>query len=106
MIPKTEVELLLRGWHESKRRLRVTARFGDLIFSGFCRVYEVTSDGVCFDIGCDERDKIAFVFDGWAFEFSDPPPEGDRILPVGGKVESVIVWVKPKDSLTVMLLEE
>ncbi|MGO9339480.1 MAG: hypothetical protein ACLPY1_18430 [Terracidiphilus sp.] len=106
MIPTTEVELLLRGWQDSKGILRVTADLEGMKFSAFCRIYEVTADGLCLTIGSDELNKVAFLFEGWAFEFTDLPREDDRTLPVGGVVESVIVWLKSSSSMTLMLLEQ
>jgi hypothetical protein len=89
MIPIPEVSLLLRGWAEEKRRLRVIARLGGIDFSAFCRVQDVNADGFALVIGSDGRDMIGFLFEGWVFDFSDAPPADNEVL--GEPMESAII---------------
>lgn len=106
MIPTTDVALLLRGWRDSKRTLRIVGRLGVADISAFCKVFDVNDDGFSFVIGSEALNMIGFLFEGWVFDFTDPPAEADRLLPVGGKIESAIVGVKRGLSLLILLLEE
>lgn len=103
MIPTTEVALILRGWRDSERRLRVVARLGGIDFSAFCRVFDATEDGFAFVVGEDSRDMIGFLFDEWGFDFGDAPEE-DKSRVLGEITESAIVGSKAGMSLFIMLL--
>jgi hypothetical protein len=108
MIPAAEVALILRGWRDSNRRLRVIARLNGADFSAFCRVYDATDDGFSLVIGSDKRDMIGFLFDGWGFDFSDALA-GDDSSVLGEKTESAIVgsdWNERNRSLLLMLLRD
>jgi hypothetical protein len=106
MIPMADVGLLLRGWRDSKRTLRVIGRLGVGDFSAFCKVLEVNDDGFSLVIGNDGLNMIGFLFDGWVFDFTDPPANADRSLPVGGRIESAIAGAKRGLTLLILLLEE
>jgi len=106
MIPATEVGLILRGWRDSNRRLRVVARLNGVDFSAFCTVYDATDDGFSFIIGSDKRDMIGFLFEGWGFDFGDAPA-GENSTVLGEETESAIIgsdWERRDRSLFLMLL--
>lgn len=105
MIPTPEIALLLRGWMDSKRRLRVIVPAGLVHFSAYCRVFDVNEDGFSMTIGDEGRNMVGFLFEGWVFEFTDAPPDSEELL-VGGKIESAIVGARRGLTLTLLLLKD
>jgi len=95
MIELAEAALLLRGWADSRRAVRIVFRGKDcdLRVSG-CRVFGVEADSVAF-MG-DGGITFEFFLRGCVAEFRDSP-EDDGI-------ESGIVFRRPKFALFVMLL--
>lgn len=107
MIPQSDASLVLRGWAESKARLRVVFKGEPVNFSAFCVVHEARDDVVNFVIADDSKSMVGFRIAGCVCEFKDKPRDGrDFSLPVGGKAESAILFVRPGFELTIMLLEE
>jgi hypothetical protein len=105
MIPIPEVALILRGWAEDKRRLRVIARFGVADFSAYCVVREANEQSFSLFVGDDPLNMFGLYFDGWVFDFGDAPPDAEG-LPIGGKVESAIVGGRRGSHLWLMLLTD
>jgi hypothetical protein len=106
MIPQSDAELVLRGWAESKARVRVLFVGEPVHFSAFCVVNEASDDVVNFVIADDPKSMVGFRVRGCICAFKDRPRDADSSLPVGGKVESSIFFVGPGFELTIMLLEE
>ena len=105
MISPNEVALLLNGWKEEKRRLRIILRAGWFDFSAFCFVHEANAGGANFTLDDDGFNMFGFAFEGWVFDFADPPSD-DKALGVGATIESAICGAsKRKDSLWIFLLE-
>jgi hypothetical protein len=104
MIPLDDVTLLLRGWAETKSRLRVVAQSRESAFSAFCTVYKAEGGRVAFWIGREgEKNAIDFLLLGCLFDFRDTPAgEGD--LPIGATVESGIVGVRGDFNIAILLL--
>lgn len=105
MIPAPEIALLLRGWRDDKRRLRVILPAGLVHLSAYCRVFDVNEDGFSVTIGDEGRNMAGFLFEGWAFDFADAPPDSEELL-VGGEIESAIVGVRAGLTITLLLLRD
>ena len=97
--------LLVRGWRDSKSRLRIAFRSSDLELNAFCTVLEAREGRVAFWIGA-ERDKNAvdFVVAECFCGFRDVPLSESE-LPVGVEIESMIGAVRDDFSLLIMLLK-
>jgi hypothetical protein len=107
MIPSSDALLVLRGWAESKTRLRVLFKGEPVDFSAFCVVCEAQDDVVSFVIADDPKSMIGFRVRGCVCGFKDKPRDAAGFsLPVGGKVESAVLFVRRGFELTIMLLEE
>lgn len=101
MIAPAEVALILKGWGESAAPLRVILTGPDLIFSAFCTVRAAREESVVFEFGADNVMEVFLT--GCLAEFGDAP-SGMEGLPIGGKVESVIVCVRGDFRLVISLL--
>jgi hypothetical protein len=101
MIERGEAVLVLRGWAEAKRRLRVIVRGRDVIFSAFCTVQSATDTSVLFECGPDNM--VEFFFLDCICDFSDANPKSSG-LPVGGKIESCIIFGRQDFELQIFLL--
>lgn len=97
----SDVPLLLRGWLDEARRLRVVARLGLLDFSAFCTVASVNDDSFALTIGGDDKNMVGFPLDRWRFAFMDAPPKDNEIL--GETIESAILGVHADTRLTLFL---
>jgi hypothetical protein len=105
VISLDEVVLLLRGWAESRSRLRVIVQSPEVVFSAFCTVYKAERERVAFWIGTAESNNaIDFLLTECRFDFRDSPSTAESDLSVGGRVESGIVGVRGDFSLAIMLL--
>jgi len=93
--------LILRGWCDSKRRVRVVLTHPLVPFAVSGTVYAVNAQG--FSITIDEENTVAVSVVGCEFGFMDLP-EGERVL--GKQVESGLVAVRTDFRLVVMLLED
>ncbi len=101
LLPIPDVPLLLRGWRDDNRRLRVVAKLGLVDFSAFCRVASSNEDSFALAIGNDARDMIGFSLKLWRFAFMDAPPNDNEIL--GETIESAILGVHSDTRLTLFL---
>jgi hypothetical protein len=97
-----DVPLLLRGWAEERRRLRIVARLGLVDFSALCRISSVAEDSFALVIGSDLRDVIGFKLEGWIFAFTDAPPKDNEMF--GETIESAILGIREGLSLFIFLL--
>jgi len=93
MISAKDVALLLRGCADTSRRLRVISRQGIFDFSAYCSVREANEAGVTLAVGEDPLNLISLDLRGFAFDFTDAPPDDDK-LGVPGRIESGVVCVR------------
>src|SRR5260370_3147888 len=89
MIPISEAILVLRGWAENRRRLRLIFKSSTIRLSVFCTVYDAQGEQVALAIEGGENNAAEFVLRGCKFGFTDPPDHAPG-LPIGGRVESAI----------------
>ena len=100
-----EALLVLRGWGDSKSRLRVAVQSPEVWFASFCTVKSVGDDRVEFWLRPD-TDAVGFLLADCRFEFADvPPTDADSFLPVGGQVESGIVGRRPDFKIAILLIK-
>jgi hypothetical protein len=100
-ISASDFTLLLRGWRDTKRRLRVVLKNPLVSFGVFCTVYDARDNGD-FSIAVTESSMIGVSLNGCVFGFLDAAPDGEPVL--GEKVESGLVAVRPDFELAIMLL--
>jgi hypothetical protein len=93
--------LVLRGWCESKRRIRAVLKDSPVSFAVFGTVYGVNEHG--FSVSIDESNMVAAWLEGCTCGFIDVP-EGEEVL--GKPIESSLLAVRKDFSLTVMLLRD
>jgi len=105
MIPTSEIALLLRGWRDSKRRLRVVALLDSVHLASYCMVSEVKESSFSVILDADGRNMVEFFFEGWVFDFTEAPPDGEELL-MGGIIESSIVGLRSGYKLMLLLLED
>ena len=106
MILPNEVALLLRGWGEEKRRLRIVLRAGWFGISTFCFVCDANAGGATFLLGEEPRNTFDFSFENWIFEFAELP-NGDKTPGIGARIKSAICGASTrKDSLWIFPLED
>lgn len=108
MIPLPEISLLLRGWAEDERRIRILGRFGSADFSAFCGVVRADETTADFVVGGNPLNAFRLNLADWLFDFTDAPPD-DKSLGVLGSIESSIVGVRlaePSVTVCLFLLEE
>jgi hypothetical protein len=105
MIPLNEAALLLRGWFESKSRLRVIFKGNAISFSAYCVVHAATDSSVVFAIDGNESNLIEFFLAGCNCDFADAAAD-DNTLGFGGKIESAVVIGRLGFALTVCLLDQ
>jgi hypothetical protein len=105
MVSSSEVSLLLHGWADAGRRLRVIAREGIFDFSAYCLVRDVNEAGVTLQIGEDSLNLISLDFRDFFFEFTDAPPDDDK-LGVPGRIESGVLGLRGERSIWFFLLRE
>jgi|ERR1017187_1351336 hypothetical protein len=98
----SEFALLLRGWSETKRRLRVVLETPAVTFGVFGMVHSADDRG-SFSVAVTGSSMIAVSFAGCVCGFRDTPAE-DEVL--GERVESGLVAVRSDFSLVVILLAE
>src|SRR5258708_38602611 len=96
MIEVDAAALLLRGWVDPPRVIRIVFRGRDIDLSvPVCRVFGATTDSVAFK--GEGGVVFEFVLRGCTADFSDAPRDDKEI-------ESVIVFLRSDFKLTVMLL--
>jgi hypothetical protein len=109
MISLGEALLVLRGWCERKRPLRVQVESPETMFSAFCTLYKVEGETVNFWIGAiASGNGISFSLTGCRFDFGDVPADApDAVIPVlGGTVESGLMGTRGTDfKIAIMLLK-
>ncbi len=101
LVPVPDPSLLLSGWRDDKRLLRIVASLAGVNFSAFCRVLIVNPDSFALVIGSDGRDMINFATEGWLFAFTDAPPADNELL--GMEIESAILGTHPASGRTLFL---
>jgi len=100
-ISVSDFALLLRGWAEERRQLRVVLKNPIVSFGVFCEAYAATDNGE-FSITVGEESMIAVSLAGCVLGFLTTPTELEPVL--GRRVESGLVAVRPDFELAVMLL--
>jgi hypothetical protein len=93
--------LVLRGWCESKRRVRAVLSESPVQFAVTGTVYGVNEHG--FSISIDELNSVAAWLDGCTCGFIDVP-SGEEVL--GKPIESSLLALRRDFKLAVMLLRE
>ena len=101
LVPIADPSLLLGGWRDDKRLLRVIASLGGVDFAAFCRVVTVNPDSFALVVGNDVRDMIGFMTEGWRFAFTDAPPADNELL--GMDIESAILGTHPASGRTLFI---
>lgn len=98
MIEPDAAALVLRGWADDSRAVRVVFTGRDVKLNGpICKVFGAQSDSAAFK---DETGLVfEFVLRGCLCEFADAP-SGDK------DVESAVVFRRPEFTLVVMLLRK
>jgi hypothetical protein len=108
MIPLSEISLILRGWSEEERRIRVLGDFGSANFSAFCGVVRADESTVDFMVGGNPLNVFRLNLADWVFDFADAPQD-EKSLGVLGSIESSIVGVRVAESsvtVCLFLMEE
>ena len=100
-ISVSDFVLLLRGWRDTRRRLRVVLKNPIVSFGVFCTVYDARDSGD-FSIAITDSSMIGVSLRGCACGFLDAPPDGEPVM--GEAVESGLVAVRPDFELAIMLL--
>jgi hypothetical protein len=96
MIDLDEAALLLRGWADEARSVRVVFTGRDVkVGAPTCEVFAASADSVAFKGG--DGVVLEFFLRGCLAEFADAPDRDD-------KVESAIVFKGSEVNLFVMLL--
>jgi len=93
-----EACLVLRGWADSKARLRVLLRAlgTKIFFAGFCSLIHADEDTVALWVeNTGKTCGLEISLDGCTCEFVDAPEE-NREHPKGGAVESCILALCPE----------
>lgn len=98
-ISTNEFALLLRGWRDDKRRLRVVLKTPFINFGVFGTVYDASEDGLT--IAVTESSMIAVSLMGCTCGFLESK-EREEVL--GKLVESGLVAVRPSFELAIILL--
>jgi hypothetical protein len=94
-----DCKLILRGWCESKRRLRVVFTHPVASFAVFGTVWATNDVG--FSISIDELNMVSVSLLECECGFMDLP-EGEKVL--GQGIESGLVVVRKDFNLVIMLL--
>ena len=100
-ISASDCLLLLRGWGESKRRVRAVLTHPAASFAVFGTIYSANETG--FAVSVDEGSMVAASLIGCKCGFLDLP-KGESVL--GEEVESGIVAVREGFEIAVMLLRD
>jgi hypothetical protein len=100
-ISLSECLLVLRGWCDSKRRIRAVLKDSPVSFAVFGTIYGVNEHG--FSVSIDEFNMVAAWLEGCTCGFIDMPA-GEEVL--GKPIESGLLALRKDFNLTVMLLRE
>lgn len=99
-ISASDFALLLRGWRDDKRRLRVVLKNPVVSFGVFCTVYDAKDNGD-FSVAITDSSMIGLSLTGCTCGFLDAT-ERDEVL--GERVESGLVAVRPDFEVAILLL--
>ncbi len=91
--------LVLRGWCDSKRRVRAVLKDSPVSFAVFGTIYGVNEHG--FSVSIDELNMVAAWLEGCVCGFIDVP-EGEQVF--GRRIESSLLAVRKDFNLVIMLL--
>jgi hypothetical protein len=95
--------LLLKGWFEENRVLRVSVESGNLRIVTTCTIYKIEKAHIAFHIS--ESDYFECSLAGCAFNFADAK-EDAKEMPVGLTAESAILAVRDGFKALIVLLEQ
>jgi hypothetical protein len=102
MIELSDVELLVRGWKESGRRLRVKLESDEFVILATCTSYDVNAGHVTLQAG--KHNSLELNLENFAFDFLDADP-ADNTLSTGETIESAIVGASSWGRLFLVLLK-
>jgi len=94
--------LILKGWAEDARRLRVEAETPDLRIVATCTIYTIKDAHIAFHILGSDYFELSLV--GCKLNFGDAE-ESTKRMPIGETAESAVIAMRDGLKLTVVLLE-
>jgi hypothetical protein len=103
MIKIDEALLVLRGWSESKSRLRVIFKSPGVTVGAFCTLPSIDDEGRFLYFECGTGNIFGFLLSDCICDFSDANPDSTG-LQIGGKIESGIVFGRRGFELSIFLL--
>ena len=97
--------LLLKGWCEDSRRIRVDVTTPDLRIVTTCKIYKIDEPNAHIGFHISGKDYFEFFLIGCDMNFGDAK-EDAKEMPIGETAESAILARRPNFKAIIVLLQD
>lgn len=98
-----EVMLVLKGWMDDSRSVRVDVTSSDLHIVATCKIYKIVNEHIAFHIA--SSDYFEFTLEDCRASFGDAKDE-TKEMPIGRTAESAVIAKRNNFKALIVLLKD